>query len=493
VLVSGFTTSTPFSTPAPSCLGNEGDTWSVSIAPVLKAAGFAVFTAPEGPNSDGGAAGNAPAPCLGPGQAAPPSNVTINTGGEVDQNGQRLGRFLEFLHTNYAVADVQLVGHSDGGIWSRSAITQWANYPGVTITSLTTLGSPHEGSFVADLALGVDGLDCSSTSNPIIKVLCDGVQDVEQIIAQELGPTALSELTSSFMATWNTTQTIGSCPVTAIAGTAAQVPYIGTLLPFYYNPSDGVVGQSSALATPSRLLDLQPVDPPNIPGLIDGGTFPVVHSESLSFISPDTLLNQASISAAVQKAVTNAANTASCTAAPAQALAHVAQSASGPPPPKPVTLGLDPISLDGNVTARKLPPTQRGDIVVGKRGVRVSCGNRVYVDRRALGFAKAVLAPVPTCRRSLDVSGGRALMLRRDRRHRVDLHVDGRRISVHVRHGPVQKLETQVSTGGAYRSLPLDRRGHGTLPPDDNGTRVRVLLTIRRERPRETAVAVFAR
>jgi hypothetical protein len=39
VLVSGFTTSTPFSTPDPSCAGNEGDTWSISVAPALKAAG----------------------------------------------------------------------------------------------------------------------------------------------------------------------------------------------------------------------------------------------------------------------------------------------------------------------------------------------------------------------------------------------------------------------------------------------------------------------
>ena len=135
----------------------------------------------------------------------------------------------------------------------------------MTITSLTTLGTPHEGSFVADLALGVGGLDCASPSNPILEYLCDGVQDVESIIADVLGPTALNELTSTFTSTWNSTQSIGACPVTTVAGTYVSVPYVGFLLPQYYNPSDTVVGQSSALATPSNLIDFSPVAPPKSP------------------------------------------------------------------------------------------------------------------------------------------------------------------------------------------------------------------------------------
>src|SRR4051812_25746019 len=74
VLVSGFTTSTPFSTSAPSCAGQEGSTWSVNVAPALKAAGQTVFTAPEGEGA------KAPAPCAGQGQAVPPASATIDTG-----------------------------------------------------------------------------------------------------------------------------------------------------------------------------------------------------------------------------------------------------------------------------------------------------------------------------------------------------------------------------------------------------------------------------
>ena len=494
MLVSGFTTSTPFSTPDPSCAGKEGDTWDVSVAPALKAAGYPVFTAPEGPSSDGNAPGNAPSPCVGPGQQAPPADVTVNTGGDVDQNGQRLGLFLEFLNQDYGVTDVQLVGHSDGGIWSRSAITQSANYPGVTITSLTTLGTPHEGSFVADLALGVGGLDCASPSNPILEYLCDGVQDVESIIADVLGPTALNELTSTFTSTWNSTQSIGACPVTTVAGTYVSVPYVGFLLPQYYNPSDTVVGQSSALATPSNLIDFSPVAPPNIPNLINGGTFPVVHSPSLSFITPDNLLNTPSITAVVQSAVAAGGGTATpCSAGPAAGTPPVAGAAGAPPPPQAADLLLDPLMITGSRRPDRLPATAKGDIVAGKRGVRVTCGSQVFLDASSPGLGKAVLAPVPACRHALSVSGGRAVELRRDRRHPVRLHVDRDKVDLDVGGPAVHKVETQVSTGGVYRTLRLDRAGRGTLPPDDNGTRVRVLLTTHRTGPRETAVAVLAR
>src|SRR3954470_20540170 len=80
VLVSGFTTSTPFSTSDPSCAGKEGSTWSPNVAPAFKKAGRLVFTAPEGDQA------KAPAPCVGSGQAAPPANATIDTGGDADAN-----------------------------------------------------------------------------------------------------------------------------------------------------------------------------------------------------------------------------------------------------------------------------------------------------------------------------------------------------------------------------------------------------------------------
>src|SRR5215213_2957538 len=88
VLVSGFTTSTPFSTSAAACAGQEGSTWSPNVAPALKGAGLLVFTAPEGEGA------KAPAPCVGAGQPAPPASATIDTGGDADTNGRALASFL---------------------------------------------------------------------------------------------------------------------------------------------------------------------------------------------------------------------------------------------------------------------------------------------------------------------------------------------------------------------------------------------------------------
>src|SRR3954471_20856979 len=202
VLVSGFTTSTPFTTSDPSCLGKEGTTWSPNVAPTLKKAGLTVFTAPE---ADGK---NAPAPCVGSGQATPPSTATIDTGGDATSNGKALAAFLAFLRDDYGVTTVQLVGHSDGGIWSRSAITQSSAYVnGLTVQSLTTLGTPHTGSYAADVYEAANGATCDF-SNEIEKVLCDGIEDILDVLADELGPTALQELTYSYMATWNPQQSI---------------------------------------------------------------------------------------------------------------------------------------------------------------------------------------------------------------------------------------------------------------------------------------------
>ena len=274
VLVSGFNTATPFTVPLAACATQAGPTWGASTGPAasLRAAGEQVFTAPV---ANGG--GTPGVPCTALGGAVPPAADVIDSNGEVDANGAALMHFLQFLASNYGVTSVSLVGHSDGGLWSRSAITQLrAADAGPTVQSLTTLGTPHTGSFGADLAeLVVDGR-CEA-SDPTEQAVCQALLSVVQQLATELGPTTLRELTSSFLEGWNPQQTIG-CPVSVAAGTFVNVPYIGSLLPLYYNPSDGIVGQASALGEASTSLDGQTIPGPGIPQIIQIGSFPVVHS-----------------------------------------------------------------------------------------------------------------------------------------------------------------------------------------------------------------------
>ena len=72
LLVSGFNTETPFTTPDPFCDLKEGPDWSLPTGPVaaLKADGHAVFTAPVRRSKD-----PALAPCPAIGSPLPPPSA----------------------------------------------------------------------------------------------------------------------------------------------------------------------------------------------------------------------------------------------------------------------------------------------------------------------------------------------------------------------------------------------------------------------------------
>jgi triacylglycerol lipase len=471
VLVSGFTTSTPFTTSAPSCTGKEGSTWGINVAPALKAAGVTVFTAPE---ADGK---NAPAPCVGSGQAAPPSSATIDTGGDVDANGLALASFLAFLRDKYGVTTVQLVGHSDGGIWSRSAITQSSAYSaGLDVQSLTTLGTPHTGSFAADLIEAMNGATCDF-SNEIEQTICDGFEDVLDVMQTELGPTAITELTNTYMATWNPRQTMGSCAVTTIAGDYVNVPYIGWLLPSYYNRSDGVVGLSSALAQGSSTLEGSPITPPRFTTLVNGGTFDVVHTPSLGFLSPNNELNQPAISAVVLGAVRAGATTgASCIRSPATRVRG--------PEAIAVPLRTAVLVRGAGLSAR------RGDLLVARRSVKVRCGSRSLTGP---GTRSVLVLPLGECRGALSVKGGRAMLLRSDPSRRVGLALSGSRLTVSLRGAPARQMSAQSLGGGRWRTELMSSNGSIALPKGQAVTPVRVLVRPSAGAKLEWATATLAR
>ena len=71
VMVSGYNSATSFTTPDPSCEGQEGDTWSNPAGPAaaLRAAGEQVFTAPVQHGSD-----PLGSPCAPGGTPVPPGD-----------------------------------------------------------------------------------------------------------------------------------------------------------------------------------------------------------------------------------------------------------------------------------------------------------------------------------------------------------------------------------------------------------------------------------
>ncbi len=448
VLVSGFDTTTPFSVPAASCATKAGPTWSAPTGPAasLRAAGEAVFTAPIA--NSGGSPGP---PCTEPGGAVPPAADVLNSNGDVNDNGAALKRFLQFLATKYGVTSVSLIGHSDGGLWSRSAITQLrAANVGPVVQSLTTLGTPHTGSFGADLAEYVVDGRCEA-SNPTVQAVCEALLSVTKRLIAALGPIATRELSSSFLAGWNPEQTIG-CPVSVAAGTYVKVPYIGWLLPKYYNPNDGIVGEASALGQASTSLEGTPIPGPGIAHVISIGAFPVIHSSSLSFLgTTDALTNDAAVGAAVLKAVQRGLTGTPC-AAPVTGLTSR--------PTHLVTVRVQQPFAALAVNGR--PGRVRGvrQVALLLRGASLSCRGRTVRAVPLLG-SKQVRFAALRCAGTVRTRG-RVLFLRQDPRQRT-LVVTRRSRSLTARlRGPaLRHLRLSVRVQARWRLL---RDGRARLP-----------------------------
>jgi pimeloyl-ACP methyl ester carboxylesterase len=396
LLVSGFDTASPYSSPDPSCNGKEGPEWSLpgGVGTTLKAAGMNVFTAPIQQAQE-----PLLPPCTGPGELLPPTTTVINSNGEVDANGKALASLIGFLRDEYGVQKLHLVGYSDGGLWSRSAITQDAGYQGVDILSLTTLGTPHTGSLVADLAIELNGGKCDF-SNSIEQLICNAVISAVQVMVNDLGKVATQELTNGFLTPWNKQQRIGACPVTGIGGNA-----VGFNIPLlqYYTPNDGAVGTGSAHGEKTLAIDGSTIPAPGIPNFIEGGTYDVVHSPSLSFYSIANLLNTAAISNEVRTRIHNASsNTTPC---------NTSQSADPAPGPTEVSIPL--YRLEAPNRRGRLERPDDGALVAAKPGVKVECGGTkldslIYRSADGVTFLDAT-----GCDKKMRVKGKRrrALML----------------------------------------------------------------------------------
>ena len=467
LLVSGYNSSSAFTTPDPSCEGQEGDTWSNPDGPAaaLRAAGKAVFTAPVQHGSD-----PLLAPCAPGGTPTPGAGTAIDSFGDNDTNGAALASFLQFLHESYGVESIQLVAHSDGGNWSRSAFTQDSAYDGLEVRSLTTLGTPYTGSMVADIGTELRNGSCDF-SDPAEQDLCQALLLVARQIYGDIGPTAVEQLTHSYLESWNPEQSIGACPVTTIAGTGVDLP----LVPFeFYNPSDGLVGEASAQAQEAEALpSLDPIPAPVIPGLKNGGTYPVVHASALSFISPANLLNTKAISDEVTTVVGGTpAGGALCNGSSATPDQLSAQRAGG-----------GRIDASASFRVNRLPSAKgflgkagSGDAVLAKPGVRITCKGAVVPlvplladERLRVGYpgecGGAVRAKKLDTGRGITGASLPAMVLHSHPRN--ELHArgkGGRKLKLSVSGPKVRKLRYELRRDGKTAPLKPNRRGVVKLP-----------------------------
>ena len=246
VLVSGLATQTPFTTTTQGCSqgSSAGDSVSV-LRDALIADGHQVYTAPAqiGPTQvttalDPGGFSQCP--------AALPAAMTIDTTKPIDAGGRRLLGFLLYLHDTYGLQSVDLVGHSMGGLFSRSAIKviQDQSLP-IKVRSLTTLGTPWTGTYPADYSNGSLPLSVCK-GDPT----CTSVLPGYQRLSQEEGPQgAAADIATNRLqgpTGWNASQgsALAGIPVTLIAGNYFTHP--GGAPRVW--PNDGIVGWRSAIA-----------------------------------------------------------------------------------------------------------------------------------------------------------------------------------------------------------------------------------------------------
>ena len=165
VVVSGGGARTPFTTPTEACSDAEGfqsaGNTATGLRDYLLAQGKQVYTAPT--MEDWGPVAEPPADSYQPFKDCPivlPETLTIMSAGDIGWGGERLARFVQYLHDEYGVTDVDFVGHSNGGLWSRAAtwVMKNTNSP-VTVRSITTLSTPHDGSVEGRFQAGEIGKD----------------------------------------------------------------------------------------------------------------------------------------------------------------------------------------------------------------------------------------------------------------------------------------------------------------------------------------------
>ncbi len=453
VLVSGITTTSPFTTPTAQCSGTSprGETWSIDGAK-FAALGYRVYTAPV--NYGAGPVKPHP-PTFSNCPAQLPASMTINSRGDIFADAAALASFIAYLHTQYGVRTIRIVAHSYGGLWTRGAMRlASAVFPAVSVQSITTLGTPHLGSFMADIAEGIDPSFCGQDNT--CKVLAYLVIAAKDLTFEP----ALSQVTAASMAQWNPGQgaSLAGIPVSAIAGDAVTLP--GITNP-YVSPNDVLVGLRSAQAAGLK-------GPGVIPQLSCFAPFPDVHSLTFLPFFPNVryaLLNDPAIA-------TDVAQTLAGTPAPNPC----PSSAAAISPPHDVT---EALRMGSSALGTRLPRHPRADdVIVLRAGTKVTCRGRALASIPLLYSTRLRIIPRPSCEgvvRVRHASGG--VLYVRDTTDSVTLHRATGRYVVRL-HGtpPGSRLTVAIEHGQRFVATPLD--GHRSFAATGSHRSITCRVTI---------------
>jgi triacylglycerol lipase len=389
-----------------------------------------------------------------------PASMTINSRGDIYADAAALASFIAYLHTQYGVRTIRIVAHSYGGLWTRGAMRLApSTFPGVTVQSITTLGTPHLGSFMADIAEGIDPSFCGQDNT--CKVLAYLVIAAKDATFEP----ALSQVTAVSMAQWNPGQgaSLDGIPVSAIAGDAVSLP--GITNP-YVSPNDVLVGLRSAQAAGLE-------GPGVIPQLSCFAPFPDVHSLTFLPFFPNVryaLLNDPAIA-------TDVAQTLAGTPAPNPCPSSAAAVTSTPDVTESLRMG--------SALGTRLPRhPSADDVIVLRTGTTVTCRGRALPSIPLLYSTRLRIIPRPSCGGVVHVrhaSGG--VLYVRDTADSVTLHRTTGRYVVRL-HGtpPGAKVTLAIEHGQRFLATPLDRHRSFAATGSRRSITCRVTITPRHGR-----------
>jgi len=267
VIMSGGDAASPFTTPEAACrTGLAAGNTNTALRDYLLERGHEVFTAPA-QNGRGIVVDPDPASfgAFGDQPEVLSEKYTVNSDGDIDLAGEHLARFVGLLHERYGVDEVDLIGHSNGGLFATSATRTIASLGiPVGVRSLTTLGTPWMGTFPLRWVYGeIDDVTLAGQqfATKVAHGMKARVGDGDLGLAQEntyhylVGPGRWNDYQSA---------TLTDIPVHRIGGTWFSADADPELW-----PNDGLVSRFSALA--------QGI-PDDSSALRSTADFPVTHS-----------------------------------------------------------------------------------------------------------------------------------------------------------------------------------------------------------------------
>ena len=246
VVVSGGDAVSPFTTNDAACAtGLAAGNTNTAIREHLISKKYTVYTSPA-MNGRGQVVDQTGFGAFGVCPVTLPENMTVNSTGSIDTAGEHLARFVNWLHDQKGVTEVDFVGHSMGGLYSRAAIRVLASTDSpVKIRSLTTIGTPWQGTYLSDYANDLIPLSACQ-GDPFCET---GMRDFKARTLQLMSGSG-REANKAFLmgkGGWNEFQAgvLDKIPVVLIAGHRFTSP--GAADPAVW-PNDGLVAPESALA-----------------------------------------------------------------------------------------------------------------------------------------------------------------------------------------------------------------------------------------------------